>query len=89
LALRHSEIVPRLEHTRSLGAHAVGDKAVLASWRMGDGSVLTIACNFGVNAVCIAAPDGKLMFSTGGYSAGSLAGRTTCAWLHRDSTNDE
>jgi maltooligosyltrehalose trehalohydrolase len=89
LALRHSEIVPRLEHTRSLGAHAVGDKAVLASWRMGDGSVLTIACNFGVNPVCIAAPDGKLMFSTGGYSAGSLAGRTTCAWLHRDSTNDE
>ena len=47
LALRRREIIPRLPGTTSLGAHAVGEAAVLARWRLGDGAVLTIACNLG------------------------------------------
>ncbi|MDW5377670.1 malto-oligosyltrehalose trehalohydrolase [Halomonas sp. HP20-15] len=49
LSLRHQHIVPRLPGTRSLGAEALGDKAVVARWRLGDGSRLTIAINLGGN----------------------------------------
>jgi maltooligosyltrehalose trehalohydrolase len=41
--LRMRLIVPRLRGTTSLGAHAIGDRAVAASWRLGDGSTLSLA----------------------------------------------
>ncbi|MBS7457330.1 malto-oligosyltrehalose trehalohydrolase [Coralloluteibacterium stylophorae] len=47
LALRAVEIVPRLRGARPLGARALGPKAVVARWRMGDGQVLAIYCNLG------------------------------------------
>ena len=45
IALRHAEIIPRLPGARAIGADAVGPKAVLARWRLGDGTRLTIALN--------------------------------------------
>ena len=45
IALRHDEIIPRLPGARAIGAEAVGPKAVLARWRLGDGTRLTIALN--------------------------------------------
>ena len=42
LALRRERIVPHLPGASSLGAEAVGEGAVLARWRLGDGSRLTI-----------------------------------------------
>ena len=51
LAVRRSEIVPRLAGTRALGASVVGDKAVVARWTMGDGRVLTLLINLGDAAV--------------------------------------
>ncbi|MBB3911767.1 malto-oligosyltrehalose trehalohydrolase [Sphingomonas desiccabilis] len=52
LALRHTHIVPRLKGTTSLGAHAIGEAAVVARWRMGDGATLTIALNLADAPVC-------------------------------------
>lgn len=51
LGLRHTHIVPRLKGTKSLGAEAIGEAAVVARWRMGDGATLTIALNLGDTGV--------------------------------------
>lgn len=51
LQLRRDHIVPRLAVCRSIGAHAIADKAVVARWQFGDGAVLCIAVNFGDRAV--------------------------------------
>jgi maltooligosyltrehalose trehalohydrolase len=47
LQLRHRLIVPRLEGVRSLGAHVLGMRAVVAQWLLGDGAVLSIYVNLG------------------------------------------
>ncbi|WP_454689995.1 malto-oligosyltrehalose trehalohydrolase [Achromobacter aloeverae] len=47
LALRHREIVPRLDGARAIGAHVLGMRAVVAQWRMGDGAVLSLYANLG------------------------------------------
>ena len=65
IALRLKEIVPRLAGTVSLGATVVGPKAVSASWRLGDGTRLTIATNLGTETVPFDTPPGRLLFATG------------------------
>jgi maltooligosyltrehalose trehalohydrolase len=65
IALRMSQIVPRLPGTVSLGADAIGPKAVLARWRLGDGACLTIVTNLGTDPVAFATPPGRLLFTTG------------------------
>jgi malto-oligosyltrehalose trehalohydrolase len=63
--VRMREIVPRLPGTVSIGAAAIGQKSVLARWRMGDGSTLTIVTNLGTGAVSFSTPAGRLLFSIG------------------------
>jgi maltooligosyltrehalose trehalohydrolase len=65
IALRMKEIVPRLVGAESMGANAIGPKAVLARWRLGDGSLLTIATNLGTDEVSFQTPAGQLLFATG------------------------
>ncbi len=65
IALRMKELVPRLRGTTSIGAEAIGPKAVLARWRMGDGSRLTIVTNLGTDAVPFEPPAGRLLFGAG------------------------
>jgi malto-oligosyltrehalose trehalohydrolase len=65
IALRLTEIIPRLAGTVSLGAKAIGPKAVSACWRMGDGSRLTIITNLGAEAVSVETPAGRLLYATG------------------------
>ena len=84
LRLRQSEIVPRLKDTRSSGAHAIGEKAVQASWRLGDGALLSIATNLGREPVAIEVPRGKLMFATDDGSSAELPGFCTRVWLDTD-----
>ncbi len=48
-----------------LGAEVIGPKAVLARWRLGDGSRLTIVTNLGADAVQFDTPAGRLLFATG------------------------
>jgi malto-oligosyltrehalose trehalohydrolase len=71
IALRMQEIVPRLPGTVSLGAEVIGPKAVLARWRMGDGSCLTIVINLAARVVSFATPPGRLLFAIG--DAGPMA----------------
>lgn len=57
LRLRHAHIVPRLPGSLSDGTHILGEKAVSACWRLGDGSRLRIDLNLSEHAVAVAAPD--------------------------------
>ena len=74
LALRHTEIVPRLDGARAIDASAVGPAAVLARWRMGDGSLLILASNLGATPAQIPQQKDKLLFASS-----EAAGRTALA----------
>jgi malto-oligosyltrehalose trehalohydrolase len=63
--LRLREIAPRLRGTTSTGARAVGPKAAIAGWRMGDGSRLTIITNLGPETVPFDVPPGRLLHASG------------------------
>jgi maltooligosyltrehalose trehalohydrolase len=64
LALRHTEIVPRLDGAHALDASAVGPAAVLARWRMGDGSLLILASNLGATLAPIPKQKDRLLFAS-------------------------
>jgi malto-oligosyltrehalose trehalohydrolase len=88
LALRQSEIAPRLEGALALDACAAGPAAVLARWQMGDGSLLILASNLGATAVTIPEQKEKLLFASSeatGRAAqtGKLHPRSTVALLGR------
>ncbi len=70
LALRHRVIVPRLRGAMAMGAEAIGERAVVARWRMGDRAVLTIALNLGDEAVVFPAVEGDMVFADGATDAG-------------------
>ncbi|MNZ86652.1 hypothetical protein D3C78_1054790 [compost metagenome] len=78
LALRHGQIVPRLPGSRALGAEVLGDGAISAAWRLGDGSRLRIDFNLGEAAVAVKALPARaaLVFheglDVGQYRAGRL-----------------
>jgi len=89
LAVRHADIIPRLPHTGSLGAIALGTSGVVARWRMGDGMILTLATNLGGEPVAIVPPAGRLLFEsmTGAadsVGSGRLPARATVARLGAD-----
>ena len=73
LALRRERIVPRLPGASSAGAEAIGPGAVLARWRLGDGSRLVIACNLAASPASCEAPDGETLFESADGAAASLA----------------
>jgi maltooligosyltrehalose trehalohydrolase len=83
LQLRHSLIVPRLRGTRPVTAVVLGEAAVLARWRMGDGAALAIATNLGPSACAFVPPRGAAMFETpeGATGNGTLAARSTAVFL--------
>jgi maltooligosyltrehalose trehalohydrolase len=82
LALRKSLIVPRLQGAKAIGAEAVGVAAVVARWRLSDGTLLTIAANLGKEPAPIAPPAGALVFATtGGIRDGVLGGPATAVFL--------
>jgi maltooligosyltrehalose trehalohydrolase len=91
LALRHREIIPRIPGCRSIGARAIGDTAVQAAWRMGDGGRLSIATNVGTDPVPVEPSPGRVLFQSTADAAeagqaGRLPGHTTVAFL---ADNDE
>ena len=56
LRVRREHVVSGLEACVAIGAQAVGDSAVCARWRMGDGRELCLATNFGAHAVMLDPP---------------------------------
>lgn len=86
LKLRAEKLAPRLAGARSLGAEALGDKGVRAQWRLADGAVLTVAAQFGEEALpCQPGPGGMLAESRPGVAEGlvtaGLGPRSAMAWL--------
>lgn len=65
LALRCKQLVPRLEGAQALGAEPLGEAALLARWRLADGSELSIAINLGKAEVPSPKPSGTLIHVTG------------------------
>ncbi len=65
LALRREHVTPGIPGCRSDGAEVLGEGAVLARWRMGDGSRLAIAVNLGRSAVRLPEVAGAMIFATG------------------------
>ncbi len=79
IALRRREIAPRLNGARSEKAQAISEKAVLASWRMGDGARLTLAANLGATPIDAPLPDAPPIWGrTNGKTLGPF---TTLAWI--------
>ena len=81
LTLRREHVVPRLEGACGDGADVVGDKAVVARWRMGDGARLTIALNLGDAAVALDRIDEPLASVGDAVVDGRLAPASLAAWL--------
>ncbi len=84
IALRRERITPGIPGCAALGAKALGERAVLARWRLGGGETLTLLANLGTAAV--AAPDlpqGAPLFASGAEPLGvqGCAGFSTVAWL--------
>jgi 1,4-alpha-glucan branching enzyme len=67
LALRRAEIVPRLKGAagHSGSWRTIGEKAIEASWRLGDGSRLVLVANFSERKLALEAPTaGRLLYSS-------------------------
>ncbi len=80
LGLRKTHVTPGIPGCRSLGAQAIGRKAVQASWRLGTGIILTIATNLAADAVTFTAPSSAQIFGPPAHS-GWMPGMATCAFV--------
>ncbi|QJQ97130.1 malto-oligosyltrehalose trehalohydrolase [Halomonas sp. PA5] len=95
LGLRHREIVPRLKGAKPLGAKVLGDKAVVARWRMNDDSHLVIALNLSDEVAPTSAFGvGRCLYETRkgvavAAESGELAPRAAAAWLRHNPGEDE
>ncbi len=69
LAVRHERIVPHLAGATAIGAEAVGEAAVVARWRLADGTTLTIALNLGDTAITVPASEPVAAVGTPGDAA--------------------
>ena len=86
LALRHAQVIPRLRGAQPLGAEVLGEAAVHAGWRMGDGAILRIAVNLGDRPVPLAIPATPFYCSRDGAPAGILPADCCMAWLGAEGT---
>jgi len=83
LRLRAEHIVPRIPGAAAIDAEPLGTAGVRASWRMGDGAVLTVAANFGERAQPCAPGTGNLLISTvsDAITPGGIPGFSASVWL--------
>jgi maltooligosyltrehalose trehalohydrolase len=79
LCVRQAQIVPRLAGAQTRGAEPIGSAAVLASWTMSDGSVLTLATNLADEAVSARVPRHVPIW--GRPESAGLPPHTTTAWI--------
>jgi maltooligosyltrehalose trehalohydrolase len=82
LALRREHLAPHIDEATSLGACAIGAKAVQARWRLGD-KIYSLAVNLGPDAVALpTAPAGPPLAVVGpAPSDGRFAPASFVAWL--------
>ncbi|MBF5012491.1 malto-oligosyltrehalose trehalohydrolase [Burkholderia pseudomultivorans] len=78
LTVRAALVTPHLPGARALGADRLADdetaRALVARWRLGDGSTLTLALNLGPQAATLPSlPVGKIVFETPPRARDALA----------------
>ncbi len=73
LGLRHRHIVPFLPGTRGIAADVLGEGALSARWKLGDGSVLAMAFNLGDEPVELPTIDKPLFALADAGLPGSFA----------------
>ncbi len=73
IALRQRAIVPHLAGTTALGAAATGAAAVTARWRLGDGSILTLAIDLADTPQPLPPGEGDLLHAEGTRFAAWIA----------------
>ncbi len=82
IAKRASFVVPGIEGCRSAGAEAIGAASAIGRWTMGNGTLLTLAVNFGTEAVRLPEMQGEEIHRSGTLAqAGLLGGRSFVACL--------
>jgi maltooligosyltrehalose trehalohydrolase len=82
LDLRASRIVPGIPGARSEGAQLLGERAVRARWRLGNGTKLTLDCNFAPAPLSVEPATGAMIYATdAGGDAGTLGALATRAFL--------
>lgn len=64
LALRKRFLMPRLSGAHSLGASVIGDRSVLARWKLDDGAILSIALNLSDKDTCRISEPPMLLYSS-------------------------
>jgi len=79
IALRARHLAPRLNGTSAISAEAIGPSAVLARWRLGDGTIWTLASNLGAQCCGLTRLAGQVMF--GSPRDGYLDAHTTLCFL--------
>jgi maltooligosyltrehalose trehalohydrolase len=82
LSLRSRLITPHVEDARTFDARALSDYAVMARWRLGNGSELMLAANFGSEHLPFQPEhDFRPLTPSTGSPRESLPPRTTLAWM--------
>jgi len=79
LALRRTRITPGLNGCKAINAIVLGEKAVLARWRLADNSTLTLAMNLGETSAGADLPETPPLF--GEPADGGVPPFTTQAWI--------
>ncbi|MGQ0699857.1 MAG: malto-oligosyltrehalose trehalohydrolase [Panacagrimonas sp.] len=87
LSLRRQQICPRLKGVQARRSSVLSPHAVVANWRLGDGSKLRIATNLGAEPVPFPRTSSPLLFESGqgcaaSIASGKLPGRCTCVFLN-------
>ena len=80
LATRARHITSHMFDVQALAARTLGPAGVYASWRLGNGAVLTIAANFGDAPIPWSA-SGQVLYATSGATQGNLPPRSCLAAL--------
>jgi maltooligosyltrehalose trehalohydrolase len=82
LGIRQRRIVPVLKGAAAVGARPIADKAVLAQWRLGDRSRLSLALNLGEAPAALELVPGELLCAIGCEApADALPPSAFAAWL--------
>jgi len=64
LSIRRHEVVPRLRDSRAEDVTVLADKALVARWRLGDGSRLSIWLNLGETPVLVDCQGGRMLHAS-------------------------
>jgi maltooligosyltrehalose trehalohydrolase len=86
LAARRQHVVPGIPRCRTAGAEVLGEKALVARWRLGDGALLGIAMNLGDEPMAVSAVSGTLVAESVANTwtsaqGGHLPPTSAVAWL--------